>query len=518
MNDAPIQPSNTTARAARPSIVESFKIEGLYGYRTISLESDYAATILIARNGTGKTTLLGALDAFLRLQFTRLRELEFSRITCSLRGIENDLVMTHDDLVEFLQIPTDHEFSRVAARTGLAAEVLFHYIVHDYPSMTREEIRSSDDKTTAALRSGFGFSLREQEATLEKIRVSLFSRQENINLIWSAVSAVLHDTEIVYLPTYRRVELALLDDAARSPYTRRQAPKFNVAAGSLYTGDIQFGLADISDRLSVLHNQIVNASNNGYRQISANIINDLIDGSFADQDIAPDALPTKDELGLFFSRLKENRRVSPLPTVDAPNLDKLYTTDAVPQASQKFLPYFLAQLGKVIDTAKAVEAPVDAFIDSCNKYLQSDEPSTELSAEEKLDISRDSKTLRLNRRNLSVYVESAVQGRRISLNALSSGEKQMISLFAKLFLYPKKKLVLIDEPELSLSIDWQATILVDVLNAPLCEQVIAITHSPFVFENELDPFARAVTIKTYIPEEAELTLDDGATTDFDDVE
>ena len=71
----------------------------------------------------------------------------------------------------------------------------------------------------------------------------------------------------------------------------------------------------------------------------------------------------------------------------------------------------------------------------------------------------------------------------------------MISLFAKLFLYPKRKIVLIDEPEISLSIDWQKQILVDVLDAPLCEQIIAITHSPFVFENELDPFARPLIIK-----------------------
>jgi predicted ATP-dependent endonuclease of OLD family len=70
----------------------------------------------------------------------------------------------------------------------------------------------------------------------------------------------------------------------------------------------------------------------------------------------------------------------------------------------------------------------------------------------------------------------------------------MISLFAKMYLYPGRKIVLIDEPELSLSIDWQRDILVDVLSAPLCTQLIAITHSPFVFDNELDPFARALKV------------------------
>lgn len=70
----------------------------------------------------------------------------------------------------------------------------------------------------------------------------------------------------------------------------------------------------------------------------------------------------------------------------------------------------------------------------------------------------------------------------------------MISMFAKLILYPKRKIVLIDEPELSLSLDWQKQILPDVLNAPLCLQVIAITHSPFIFDNSLEPFARSLRL------------------------
>lgn len=74
-------------KAAQPSIIEYFKIEGLHGYRNIGLSSEYAATILIAQNGSGKTTLLGALDAFLKTQFSRLWYLNFDRIICKLREI-----------------------------------------------------------------------------------------------------------------------------------------------------------------------------------------------------------------------------------------------------------------------------------------------------------------------------------------------------------------------------------------------------------------------------------------------
>src|SRR5688500_12694522 len=90
---------------SKPSIVEQFSIEGLYGYRTVSLSSRYAATILIAKNGAGKTTLLGALDAFLKGQFSRLSLLQFERIVCKLRGIEKSLVLYQKDVIPLGNIP-----------------------------------------------------------------------------------------------------------------------------------------------------------------------------------------------------------------------------------------------------------------------------------------------------------------------------------------------------------------------------------------------------------------------------
>ena len=72
---------------AKPALVEYFCIEGLFGYRSVSLNSKHAATILIAKNGAGKTTLLGALDAFLKCQFARLSELQFSKIECRLNRL-----------------------------------------------------------------------------------------------------------------------------------------------------------------------------------------------------------------------------------------------------------------------------------------------------------------------------------------------------------------------------------------------------------------------------------------------
>ncbi len=164
--------------------------------------------------------------------------------------------------------------------------------------------------------------------------------------------------------------------------------------------------------------------------------------------------------------------------------------------SNKFLLYFLGKLNSVVQSTRGIEAQVRDFIDNCNKYLSSVDISTSVQGEgisSAADGETDGKALTLSRRDLTISVESLTAHRKIPLNSLSSGEKQMISLFAKLYLYPKDKIILIDEPELSLSIDWQRQILVDIVEAPLCQQVVAITHSPFVFDNSLEPFARPLT-------------------------
>jgi predicted ATPase len=173
-----------------------------------------------------------------------------------------------------------------------------------------------------------------------------------------------------------------------------------------------------------------------------------------------------------------------------PDFGKIYSGN-IPPNSEKFLTYFLGKLNSVIQKTRNTQQVVEKFIASCNRYLNAADPTTDRHGASSLD----GKVLKLDSASLDVSVWRSKPDREIPLDALSSGEKQMISLFARLYLYPKEKLVLIDEPELSLSIDWQRKILPDILNSNLCKQVIAITHSPFIFDNELDAFAKALRIE-----------------------
>ncbi|EKM5753282.1 ATP-binding protein, partial [Cronobacter sakazakii] len=134
----------------------------------------------------------------------------------------------------------------------------------------------------------------------------------------------------------------------------------------------------------------------------------------------------------------------------------------------------------IIQDTKEQESKIETFVAICNKYLKS---------------AGDSKFLTFDPSKLEVIVYDDFSGEPIALNDLSSGEKQVISLMAILYLYDNEnKIILIDEPELSLSLPWQKLILPDVDQCPTVSQVIAITHSPFIFDNELSMNATAMRI------------------------
>jgi predicted ATPase len=503
--------------AARPALVEKFEIQDLYGYRTLNLESAYAATILIARNGSGKTTLLGALNAFLRSELHRLTEIRFSKITCKLRGINEALVLHYHDLVQLSTITPNSELNAYAQRFGIDPVEFSDYLLSDYRHIHEDrlyDVNQSDIFTTVYQK--FGYNRVEAKKLCDRLLISRRKEIPKIAHLLDKIRAATAGMEIVYLPTYRRIELPLAaskDNRARE-YQKKEPSvqsKLGLPRRALFSSDIYFGLGDITDRLIELNNRVQSSSNLGYREISANIISELVDGTFEREGSADSARPDKESLSLFFSRLRSNDnryRYSHFDNVIIPDIDKIYNDGGSSEEVNKFLQYFLGKLNKVIVATRDVEKMVEEFVNNCNAYLQEDKDEANNLDLLGPNVLFDSKYLHLDKKTLQVRVRSVIKNRNVPVDALSSGEKQMISLFARLYLYEGEKIVLIDEPELSLSLEWQRKILEDILMAPSCAQVIAITHSPFVFDNNLEPYAKSlnVSFKTDInPQEDEFS-------------
>ena len=123
---------------------------------------------------------------------------------------------------------------------------------------------------------------------------------------------------------------------------------------------------------------------------------------------------------------------------------------------------------------------IQNFTKVCNKYLAD-------------------KEIIYDESNVTIDIVRKKNKRTVDIESLSSGEKQIISLFALLYLQKKENLaIFFDEPELSLSMEWQKTLLPDIVNSGKCKFLFSTTHSPFIFDNELED--HTVDLFEYIEE------------------
>jgi predicted ATP-dependent endonuclease of OLD family len=109
--------------------------------------------------------------------------------------------------------------------------------------------------------------------------------------------------------------------------------------------------------------------------------------------------------------------------------------------------------------------------------------------ERSVNIFLDDKRLVVNEKlsgNRGIYIYSA-NNRPMTLSALSSGERQVLTMiFCASRLAVDRGIFLVDEPELSLHVDWQRSILGEVVRQAEGRQVIACTHSPEVGADHYD--------------------------------
>jgi ABC-type lipoprotein export system ATPase subunit len=129
-------------------------------------------------------------------------------------------------------------------------------------------------------------------------------------------------------------------------------------------------------------------------------------------------------------------------------------------------------LKKIEEGDTKLNLSLEKFISCCNSYLTKNK---------KLKIRKKSRTLAIKLNN----------SKKVKIKDLSSGEKQIISIFCHLFLDINKPLIIFDEPELSLSLDWQEKILTDILKCKN-EGLIVATHSPFIITTELKEYTHGI--------------------------
>lgn len=448
--------------------ISKFSIKGLFGKKDVSLVFNNKAQIYIGENGLGKTTILNALFFLLSCDFKNLTNIIFQQIEIVVN--KKSFSFTKDEIKLYLQ---SHEGE--SRRPGF------------YQTLTHLLTDADVKKLRSIVRSGKSDMVRLQE-------VNQFLKAKGLNYnapgeyILDIVTQIVIDrTEInkiaefnelmagqklriLYFPTYRRIEkdvrlmLKERKNRSRVNYTFRELDLENSFIRELAEA-VHSGMSDIKQLQGDVIRTISDVSRKQLDALSVDLLKKQISETpvkiaLKKEDVSKiEAIIHKSQMGLTSG--EQERLMQMVQSKD------IYKED------NRILLYHLTRLIDIYNSYEVYDRGIKAFVELCNGYLR-DKQFVYNEADLTLDLIS------------TVSAGAGAIQELIDLDILSSGEKQLIALFATIYLAPQQHFImLIDEPELSLSIYWQRKLLPDVMKSPDCDFLFAVTHSPFIFDNEL---------------------------------
>ncbi len=453
------------------ALIECFCIKGLFGKKDIDLNFKSKAQIYIGENGLGKTTILNALNYLLSCDFKTLVKIIFSRIDIIIKG--RKFSFSKEEITNYLKSQDD-----VNTRNSGFYQRLVSLLSDDDVNTLQSYIRSGktdmekmQDINTYLKSVGYNFTA--PSGYLMKVLTQVIIDRAEIRQIDDFREFMKEmRVRILYFPTYRRIE----KDVRTMLRERRNRGRLGNPANGRdlespfveeFSEAVHSGMSDIKKRRDSVLEKIASISRKELDALSVDLLKKQIAGItdniiLEDGDIDKiEAIINKSQVGLS---AKEQERIL-----------LLLKNKEIYNDENKFLLYLLTRLKDIYNSYEAYDKGIKEFVDVCNGYLR-DKHFAYNEAELNLDLEPISQ------------LGSMPMQEVIDLDVLSSGEKQLVALFATIYLEPQPQshfIFLIDEPELSLSIYWQRKLLPDVVKSPNCDFLFAVTHSPFIFENEL---------------------------------
>jgi len=279
---------------------------------------------------------------------------------------------------------------------------------------------------------------------------------------------------VLYLPTYRRIEKELQEIFRSNERSSREAEKLIKRVTSYAANHIElvsFGMEDVKSLIGNEIEDVRRIANARLNDLTGSYLRDIVDRKAEDFDVSLIAQLSTDEISNALRIVDANSLPDPAKETIRETIVELQAGKTPDSFDQLLANYFL-KLHATHQQIRSREQNLNLLMEICNSYFYGgkefvyDEPTHEL----KLFGSG---------------------GDDLDLSLLSSGEKQIVSIFTHLLLSSKDRFfVIIDEPEMSLSVRWQETFLPDMMRTGRIAAMVAVTHSPFIFQNELTQHTR----------------------------
>ncbi len=458
--------------------ISKFCIRGLFNIHNVEIPFNENIKILIGENGLGKTTILNTLYYTITKKWSKLQKISFNEI--EIHFTNNDIIrFSKENLNSYL---LDDKRQKKRGTYNIINEL--RYLIPNIDEL----------KETLIVKDVEGKYNIDQNEILKFIVNNQINRkvQAPTSIVVDCLVRLLLDdfviifediikiidthitSSIIYFPTYRRVEEELQNLGS---IRRLHSDPFG---DSMFYDDedeviefeddtlIQFGMKDVEKRITEVLKKINDMSLSGFTAVTGQILTQMLKG-FPEPTKKDIEKLKKEDIEIILNRVRGN-----LSEHDRKNI--LGIIDSKKLTDKRDLIFFLTKLIEIYDKQKELDNRIKTFVTICNKYLVD-------------------KSINFDESSVAIDIKRAYSNEPVELHQLSSGEKQIVSIFSRIYLEEYNNfIVLFDEPELSLSIDWQKQLLPDIVISEKCNLMIAITHSPFIFKNKLDRYAVGMNV------------------------
>ena len=461
--------------------IKSFTVYKLFGLKNHTINFCENRSIIFGINGSYKTTMLTIFYLCISQKYEELITYEFDKL---------EIILTDETIFSI-------------SLEGI--KYMDHYNILD-------EVFNIEEINSETLRDQIEtISTKYNRNKLEEKELDIIC--EIWQELWN-LRLFVADIGIVFLPSYRHIESKLLEtfgnrNRNRNRYTSNRYLNRNQFIDELDIGDDQDIVTKGMDSISVrIKNEILKSESESLN-ITTKYAMSLYKACFlgkiteiTDAEINILARLSEDDLRKHIEIVKEYLG----DNLDVQSIIKKFK-DARKKALNAYAnknysrnPFrniqpIIKAINSFIPMRKEIEdcqLKISNFFEICNIYLENSNKSI---VKEQFKKNEDNVILLEN-------------GKMITMNGLSSGEQQLLSIFTRIYLFPTKKdlFIIIDEPEMSLSMPWQNNFLVDIMNGTSTKGLLVATHSPDIIENIDKKYIS--TIQTDFPLEENDTTDE----------
>lgn len=508
-----------------------FIVHKLNNERTIKVSFDDNKKIIVSDNGYGKTSVINLLYGLLT-QSKHVLNYDFFSLELKTNQHEN-IILTReiiklafsrynvlDNVFSDLQFIFDEESKNLnqALKIIESKPFLFSILLYSLtmsPSTKKlQEIISNHKslKTNQAdnyIKAIRGAIMKYDSSSLfiDDIIVDFDSllreieslpEQKNANNyifeIKNSVESLLdfcQQESFIHFPTYRIIEknireLVKEDDIDENDYI---SGVNDVNEFFSENNTIQFGVENIQNQWIKITESLRAKTTENYLTSSGKLLFDTI----SKKEISPERVSfIKENLKII------NKVLARLPESVMPNDNKalifknLKNISFLNENKNIALLSLLEYMILIDSDLKSINKIIEQYCKSINKFLFKKQGNNTSFSSKSIFFDEMTSTFKILNR----------LGNEISVDKLSYGEKQIIMIFTRIHLMDfetgdTKYWIFMDEPEISLSFEWQSMLLPEIISSKKCKFLFSSTHSPFIFKNDLKKYTTDLSLESW---------------------